>query len=110
MKKMTPSAALSKARSIDAARDRQLQQLARQCWKSIVVPTCKKHGFEFRAGMGTYLLTTSDGQHIYDAQDAARRGLKLKRLFAVLDIPIDQALPSKGTLGSWMCDFIPRST
>jgi len=94
----------SKMRALEDAHVRQVEKMALDVWKKVVVPACKKHGIEFRSGMGTYLLTDAEGRNIYDSRDAARRGLKIKKLFGVLDIAF-------GTqpIGSLMPDFVPES-
>lgn len=109
-KKLTPGSAAAAMTAIESSRDRAVDRLAKQVWREIVVPACRKHNLEFRAGMGVYLLSIPGGENLYDAEDAANHGFKLKRLFAALDIPVSPPqgrLGSPQPLGSLMDDFIP---
>jgi len=72
MRKMTTlenakiSAALS---AINEQCGRDLDDLADRIGEEIVAPFCRKHNLSFLAGMGTYTLSDSEGNTLYDADE-----------------------------------------
>jgi len=97
-------------RRLKKARDtfeREVQSLADEVRRDLVVPACQKHGLEFLSGNGTYYFCSSDwnggskGTYVPDAIDARELGLDdLVPVFNVLDMEID----SNSAIGH----YVPR--
>ena len=72
---------------IDRERERAIERLAAKVRRDILVPACTKHGLDFKSGNGTWVLSAGDSM-FFDAEEAARKGFRLKRLFDALETRI----------------------
>lgn len=101
---------------IDRERERAIERLAAKVRRDILVPACTKHGLDFKSGNGTWVLSAGDSM-LFDAEEAARKGFRLKRLFDALetrigDWPRGSVTPGGPELGMYVEDFSapPRSS
>lgn len=91
---------VSSLKKIEARMWADAQNVADAYRVQVLIPFCRKHELTFVSGMGSYCFhqihipeddyNTYPGQ-VGDVQDAERKGLKMRQIFAVLDYEITRA-------------------